>query len=51
VSKAPSDLHLPPAIRGNVVDAAVLDSEQTFATLLARYTLSVLALLVRTYKY
>jgi hypothetical protein len=38
VSKAPSDLHLPPAIRGNVVDAAVLDSEQTFATLLARYT-------------
>ena len=35
--KAPSDLHLPPAIRGNVVDAAVLDSEQTFATLLARY--------------
>ena len=34
--KTPSNLHLPPQIRGNVVDAAVKDGEMTFAATLAK---------------
>jgi hypothetical protein len=36
VPKAASHLHLPPALKGNVVDVAVRESEHTFAAQLAR---------------
>jgi len=36
VPKAPGHLHLPPAIKGNVVDVAVQEGERTFAAQLAR---------------
>jgi len=36
VRKTPSNLHLPPQIRGNVVDAAVRDGDSTFAAKLAK---------------